>query len=63
PLPANLTGSFDVTLIKGSVELSMRCRAVKSEQETEITRLLIEKCNRMDLLRTWLVRDANEAIS
>ncbi|MES2964292.1 MAG: PilZ domain-containing protein, partial [Bdellovibrionota bacterium] len=60
-LPADLGGSFDVTLIRGNLELSMRCRAMKNAEEKEVTRLLIEHCNRLDVLRTWLVRDSSEA--
>lgn len=54
PLPNDLLGSFDVTLINGPVELGMRCRALKNHNEKDVTRLLIEHCNRLDLLRTWL---------
>lgn len=55
-LPKDITGSFDVTVFLGNEELSMRCRVVKNASEKEAKRLLIEHCNRLDLLRTWLTQ-------
>ena len=54
PLPADLSGIHDVTLVNGPTELGLRCRVLKGAHETEPTRLLIEHCNRMDILREWI---------
>lgn len=48
-------GSFDVTLVHQGTELAARCRLLVSEGEVTRTRLHIEKCNRIEILRTWIV--------
>jgi hypothetical protein len=54
-LPAEITGSFSVSLVKDTQELTLRCCVVKSETGPKKSRLLIESCNRMDVLRTWIL--------
>lgn len=48
-------GSFDVTMLHQGTELALRCRLLATEGELPKFRLFIEKCNRIEILRSWIV--------
>ena len=55
PLAKEPKGSFDVTMLHQGTELALRCRLLCNEGELPKSRLMIEKCNRIEILRTWIV--------
>ncbi len=54
PVLKEAKGSFDVTMLHQGTELALRCRLVASEGEVPKCRLFIEKCNRIEILRSWI---------
>jgi hypothetical protein len=60
PLDVDATGSVEVMLMHNGNELNMQCKILKDEGPNVdptigATRLFIEKCNRMDILRAWIL--------
>lgn len=60
PLTKEPKTSFDVTMLHQGTELALRCRLVANEGELPKSRLLIEKCNRIEILRSWIVEPKAE---
>lgn len=54
-LPHEAEAVSHIVLINGDAELHMRCRVMKGEAASDRRRLLIEACNRPDMLRTWIL--------
>jgi hypothetical protein len=55
PLQKEPKGSFDVTLLYQGTELALKCKLISSADDEPRTRLMIEKCNRIDVLRGWII--------
>ncbi len=54
-------GSFDVTMLHQGTELALRCRLLANEGELPKSRLFIEKCNRIEILRSWIVEPKEDS--
>lgn len=55
PLPNEIENVFDVTLMNQGIELVLRCHGIQAKDEPTLTRAMIQSCNRMDILRMWIV--------
>lgn len=55
PLPDEIENVFDVTLMNQGIELVIRCHGIQAKGEPTLTRAMIQSCNRMDILRMWIV--------
>jgi len=55
PLPHEAETVGHVILLNGEIELHMRCRVMRGEAMSDRRRLLIEACNRPDVLRAWIL--------
>ncbi len=63
PLDIDAKGSVEVMLMHDGKELNMRCKILKDEGAASgASRLFIEKCNRMDILRTWILSGNHKPI-
>ncbi len=54
-LPKDLADMVQVTLINDSQKLIMVCKPVRMSEDAPVVRLMILKCARLDLLRTWIL--------
>ena len=52
--------SFDVTMLHQGTELALRCRLLTNDGEPTKSRLFIEKCNRIEILRSWIVEQKED---
>lgn len=57
PLSEEINEAFHVIVRKGSDELHMRCRVVETTEDGERTRLFIDHCNRINILRDWILKE------
>ncbi|MES2856629.1 MAG: PilZ domain-containing protein, partial [Bdellovibrionota bacterium] len=56
PLDRDAEGTVEVLLMHNNQELNMTCKILKDEgSAVGASRLLIEKCNRLDILRNWIL--------
>jgi PilZ domain len=60
PIGKEPKSSFDVTMLHQGVELALRCRLLTNEEEPLKSRLFIEKCNRIEILRSWIIEPKEE---
>lgn len=60
PIGKEPKGSFDVTMLHQGTELALRCRLLADEGESPKSRLFIEKCNRIEILRSWIIEPKAE---
>jgi hypothetical protein len=57
-LPPEMNGIVSVTLINKGAELPLKCHVLRNQNEQAATRLKIDSCSRMDILRQWILTEA-----
>jgi hypothetical protein len=67
PLDVDAEGSVEVTMLNQGKELNMQCKILKDEgapgsAPVGASRLFIEKCNRMDILRAWILAGDHKTV-
>lgn len=55
PIPSGPRGPFNLIVRKDGDELHMRCRLIATRGEAAGTRLFIDHCNKLSVLRRWIL--------